>query len=326
MRSIISWDDYFGKQEESSYANPELIELLTALLSATRKVSKLFGRSDMTHKTTGTHQSKNVHGELQQKLDITANLTFIETMKAQKQICGIASEEEEFFLSFHNTGKYVLLLDPLDGSFNIDANCPIGTIFSLYHRITPVNTPVKLEDFLQPGNMQVAAGYAVYSTTTNFVFTMGRGVNGFMLDTENEEFFMTHPNLQIPKTGRVISINDMAYYYTDSSIRHYLNLVKEKSEKGVASLTSRYSGAVVADFHRTLIKGGICLYPKSKQFPKGKLRLLYECNPIAFISENAGGKASDGHQNILDITPNDLHQKSSFIVGSPITVNNVLAM
>ena len=234
-------------------------------------------------------------------------------------ICGIASEEEEDFiivegLNKENLNKYVLLIDPLDGSSNIDVNVSVGTIFSIYRRVTPSGTPVSKKDFLQKGNKQVAAGYIFYGTSTMLVYTTGHGVNGFTLNPAIGAFYLSHPNMIIPDEGNLYSINEGYYSHFSMGVKKYLKYCQEEKEDRPYS--SRYIGSLVSDFHRNLIKGGIYLYPASSKYPKGKLRLLYECNPIAFLTEQANGLATDGKRRILDIQPEKLHERSPVFCGS----------
>ena len=210
--------------------------------------------------------------------------------------------------------KYVVLMDPLDGSSNIDVNVSVGTIFSIYRRISETGSPVTLEDFLQPGSEQVAAGYVLYGSSTMMVYTTGHGVNGFTLDPSIGSFYLSHRNMQTPKNGSIYSINEGNYVHFPQGVKDYLKYCQE--EKADRPYTSRYIGSLVSDFHRNLIKGGIYIYPTSSKAPDGKLRLLYECNPIAFLAEQSGGMASNGHQRIMDIKPTELHQRVPFFVGS----------
>ena len=205
-------------------------------------------------------------------------------------------------------------MDPLDGSSNIDVNVSVGTIFSIYRRVTPVGTPVTIDDFLQPGKNQVAAGYVAYGTSTMMVFTTGHGVNGFTLNPAIGTFYLSHPNMSFKETGKIYSVSEGYFAHFEEGMKEYLKYCK--LEEGDRPYTARYIGSLVADFHRNLIKGGIYIYPKSKTAPNGKLRLLYECNPMAFIAEQAGGKASDGFNRILDLEPTALHQRVPFYVGS----------
>ena len=219
----------------------------------------------------------------------------------------------------NHQNKYIVLIDPLDGSSNIDVNVSVGTIFSVYRRITPVGTPVQLKDFLQKGNQQVAAGYIVYGTSTMLVYTTGDGVNGFTLNPAIGSYYLSHPDMQFPENGTIYSVNEGNYIHFPQGIKNYIKYCQE--EEGNRPYTSRYIGSLVSDFHRNMIKGGIYMYPKSSKNSNGKLRLLYECNPMAFIAEQANGKASDGFTRIMDIEPRELHQRVPFICGSKSMVN-----
>lgn len=233
---------------------------------------------------------------------------------------GIASEELDDFIAFDdpvsNNSKYVCLFDPLDGSGNIDVNVSIGTIFSVYRRITALGTTATIDDFLQPGIKQIAAGYVVYGSSTMLVYATRRGVNGFTLDPSVGEFTMSHPNIKCPSAGRIYSVNHGNYFQYSKGVQQYIQRCQQKTKADGGPYTQRYIGSMVADVHRNLIKGGIFMYPSTIDKPKGKLRLLYECNPFAFIMEVAGGKATNGRQRILDVQPTELHQRSSFFVGS----------
>ncbi len=258
-------------------------------------------------------------GEDQQKLDVYANEKFIQTLVNRNIVCGIASEEEDDFISINSSdnkhqNKYVVLMDPLDGSSNIDVNVSVGTIFSIYRRVTPVGTPVKLQDFLQKGNEQVAAGYIIYGTSTMLVYTTGDGVNGFTLNPAIGTFYLSHPQIKFPNEGTIYSVNEGNYIHFPQGIKNYIKYCQ--MEENNRPYTSRYIGSLVSDFHRNMIKGGIYLYPTSTKNPQGKLRLLYECNPMAFLAEQASGKASDGSSRIMDIIPTELHQRVPFVCGS----------
>jgi fructose-1,6-bisphosphatase I len=267
----------------------------------------------------GAFGETNIQGEDQQKLDVYANEKFIQTLTNRNIVCGIASEEEDDFISINsqdenNNNKYVVLIDPLDGSSNIDVNVSVGTIFSIYRRVTPVGTPVQLEDFLQKGSQQVAAGYVVYGTSTMLVYSTGHGVNGFTLNPAIGTFYLSHPKMTFSEDGKIYSVNEGNYIHFPQGIKDYIKYCQ--MEEGDRPYTSRYIGSLVSDFHRNMIKGGIYLYPKSSKTSNGKLRLLYECNPMAFLAEQAQGKASDGFNRILDIEPTELHERVPFICGS----------
>ncbi|MCL6408352.1 class 1 fructose-bisphosphatase, partial [Dickeya dadantii] len=236
-------------------------------------------------------------------------------------------EEEDEIVIFEGdkteNAKYVVLMDPLDGSSNIDVNVSVGTIFSIYRRITPLGTSVTEADFLQPGSQQVAAGYIVYGSSTMLVYTTGHGVHAFTYDPSLGVFCLSHEKVCFPEKGNMYSINEGNYIKFPSGVKKYIKYCQEQDEETQRPYTSRYIGSLVADFHRNLLKGGIYLYPSTASYPKGKLRLLYECNPMAFLAEQAGGKASDGKHRILDITPEKLHQRSPFFVGTESMVDDV---
>lgn len=304
-------------QDEFKYATGELSRIFSAIRLATKIVNNHVNMAGLLD-ILGDHGAENVQGERQQKLDVFANNTFINTLSQREVVCGIASEENEDFIAIHNTknqdySKYVVLIDPLDGSSNIDVNVSVGTIFSIYRRVTPSGTPVTIEDFLQPGHMQVAAGYTLYGTSTMLVYTTGSGVNGFTLNPGVGVFFLSHPNMKFPENGKIYSINEGNYAKFPEGVKKFLKFCQE--EKDDRPLTSRYIGSLCSDFHRNLLKGGIYIYPSGTNSPKGKLRLLYECNPMAFLTEQAGGKASDGYQRIMDVVPTELHQRIPFFCG-----------
>jgi len=305
-------------QSAFKYTSGELSRLINSIRLAAKVVNHEVNKAGLVD-ITGTAGDTNIQGEDQQKLDVYANEKFIQTLTNRNIVCGIASEEEDDFISINsqdenNQNKYVVLIDPLDGSSNIDVNVSVGTIFSIYRRITPVGTPVTLEDFLQKGNQQVAAGYVVYGTSTMLVYTTGHGVNGFTLNPALGTLYLSHPNMQFPEDGSIYSVNEGNYNHFPQGVKNYIKYCQK--EEGNRPYTSRYIGSLVSDFHRNMIKGGIYLYPKSSKNSDGKLRLLYECNPIAFIAEQASGKASDGFTRILDIEPTKLHQRVSFFCGS----------
>ncbi len=312
------------KQSEFPYATGELSQLLTSIRLAAKVVNREINKAGLAD-ILGAVGAENVQGENQMKLDVYANDTFINAMRAMGEVCGVGSEELEDFISFndeiHKDAKYVVLMDPLDGSSNIDVNVSVGTIFSIYRRVTPVGSPVSLEDFLQPGNKQVAAGYVVYGSSTMLVYTTGHGVNGFTLDPSIGVFCLSHPQMTIPEEGKIYSINEGNYAHFPAGVKKYLKYCQEVDEATFRPYTSRYIGSLVSDFHRNLLKGGIYIYPTGTKAPQGKLRLLYECNPLALIAEQAGGKASDGQNRILDIEPEALHQRVPYFIGSSAMVN-----
>lgn len=305
-------------QKDFQYSSGELTRLLSSIKLASKIVNHKVNQAGLVD-IIGKFGAENIQGEEQQKLDVFANEVFIRTLSQREVVCGIASEENDDFIQIENCqnsdkSKYVVLIDPLDGSSNIDVNVSVGTIFSIYRRVTPVGTPVQLEDFLQAGNRQVAAGYVVYGSSTMLIYTTGHGVHGFTLNPSIGTFYLSHPNLQIPEDGSIYSINEGNYALFPQGVKNYLKYCQQ--EEGNRPYTSRYIGSLCADFHRNLIKGGIYIYPSGTKSPNGKLRLLYECNPMAFLAEQAGGKASDGFNRIMDIEPTELHQRVPFFCGS----------
>ncbi|GFZ89052.1 fructose-1,6-bisphosphatase class 1 [Aquaticitalea lipolytica] len=305
-------------QSSFKYSSGELSRLINSIRLAAKVVNHEVNKAGLVD-IIGAAGETNIQGEDQQKLDVYANTKFIQTLKNRNIVCGIASEEEDDFITINsqdenNQNKYVVLIDPLDGSSNIDVNVSVGTIFSIYRRVTPVGSPVQIEDFLQPGNQQVAAGYVVYGTSTMLVYTTGDGVNGFTLNPAIGTFYLSHPKMSFPENGKIYSVNEGNYIHFPQGIKNYIKYCQ--MEEGDRPYTSRYIGSLVSDFHRNMIKGGIYLYPKSSKDSVGKLRLLYECNPMAFLAEQANGKASDGFNRILDIQPTELHQRVPFICGS----------
>jgi len=300
------------------YSSGELSRLIRSLRLAAKVVNHEVNKAGLVD-ILGLHGDTNIQGEDQQKLDVYANETFIQTLINREIVCGIASEENDDFITISgknkdNQNKYVVLMDPLDGSSNIDVNVSVGTIFSIYRRVTPIGTPVTNEDFLQPGNKQVAAGYIIYGTSTMLVYTTGCGVNGFTLNPALGSWYLSHPNIQFPENGSIYSINEGNYVHFPEGVKKYIKYCQEEKED--RPYTSRYIGSMVSDIHRNMIKGGIFIYPKSSKANNGKLRLLYECNPMAFIVEQAGGKATDGFTRIMNIQPKELHERAPFFCGS----------
>lgn len=304
------------KQHQFPHATGELTALLAAIKLSAKLINREINKSGLMD-NLGKTDFVNVQGEAQTTLDVYANEVLKNALEARQLVAGIASEEDEGLVIFENKesqeGKYVVLMDPLDGSSNIDVNVSVGTIFSIYHRVTPIGERIQEIDFLQPGRAQVAAGYVIYGSSTMLVYTTGHGVNGFTYDPSIGEFCLSHPDMQFPKKGNMYSINEGFYLKFPQGVKKYLKYCQE--EKDDRPYTSRYIGSLVADFHRNLLKGGIYIYPETTQYPTGKLRLLYECNPMAFIAEQAGGKASNGKQAILDIKPSQLHERMPFYVG-----------
>ena len=314
-------------QSSFKYSSGELSRLINSIRLAAKVVNYEVNKAGLVD-ILGAAGDTNVQGESQQKLDVYANEKFIQMLTNRNIVCGIASEEEDHFIAINSNdknhqNKYIVLIDPLDGSSNIDVNVSVGTIFSVYRRVTDVGTPVSLDDFLQKGSEQVAAGYIIFGTSTMLVYTTGHGVYGFTLNPAIGTFYLSHPNMQFPKNGKIYSVNEGNYIHFPQGIKDYIKYCQ--MEEGDRPYTSRYIGSLVSDFHRNMIKGGIYLYPKSSKTSAGKLRLLYECNPMAFLAEQANGKATNGVQRILDIQPTELHQRVPFICGSTNMVEDVEA-
>ncbi len=315
-------------QQDFPFATGELSRLLSDIALAAKIVSNDVRKAGLVDHILGAQGGQNVQGEEQQKLDVVADAAFIRAFENGGEVCGIASEENDNFLAFTSANaqnaNYVVLFDPLDGSSNIDVNVSIGTIFSIYRRVSPVGTPATLEDMLQPGTQQVAAGYVLYGSSTILVYSTGNGVNGFTLDPSIGEFFLSHPNMRMPENGRIYSVNEGNLQDFDSTLRSYLSYCQSNDNQTGKPYSGRYIGSLVADFHRNLIKGGIYIYPAVPSAPQGRLRLLYECNPLAFIAEQAGGLATNGKQRILDIQPTELHQRVGFYIGSKLMVEKAM--
>jgi fructose-1,6-bisphosphatase I len=298
-----------SNQEQFAYASGELSQLLRDIALASKVVNREVNKAGLID-IMGSMGSTNTAGDQQQKLDVLANIRFTRALTKGGEACALISEETESYLDLNNDGKYVIAIDPLDGSSNIDVNVSIGTIFSVYRRKSPVGTPIQDEDILQMGSEQVAAGYILYGSSTMLVYTAGFGVNGFTYEPSLGEYFLSHPNMKIPVDGKIYSINEGSYNSFPQPVKDYVSYCKEKS------YTGRYIGSLVADFHRNLLKGGIYIYPATAKDPQGKLRLMYECNALAFIAEQAGGKATNGKSRVLEIKPTTLHQRVPFYVGS----------
>ncbi len=317
-RKIVSLGEFIiDRQSDFKYAKGELSRLLSAIGLAARIVNKEIRRAGLAD-ILGDYGSTNVQGEQVKKLDIYANEHFIKALKDRGEVCAIASEENDNLVEFHGEycrdGKYVVAMDPLDGSSNIDVNVSVGTIFSIYRRKS--DNPANPDNFMQPGYEQVAAGYVIYGSSTMMVYSTGNGVNGFTLDESIGAFFLSHPDMQMPKNGRIYSINEGNYVHFPQGVKDYIKWCQVEDKETNRPFTSRYIGSAVADFHRNLIKGGIFIYPATAPAPRGKLRLLFECNPLAFLAEQAGGRATDGFKRILGIQPTELHQRTPLFIGS----------
>lgn len=306
-------------EEERNYpeATGELSDLLHDLSLAAKVISLEVNKAGLVD-ILGFTGDQNVHGEQVKKLDIYANDMMIKAMDHGGHLCVMASEEEENIIHIppeFYIGKYVLLFDPLDGSSNIDVNISIGTIFSIYRRVSPEDGPGTMEDCLQKGLKQVAAGYIIYGSSTIFVYTVGNGVHGFTLDPSFGEFILSHPNITTPKKAKIYSINEGNYLYWHPGLKKYIKWLQEEDAATERPYSSRYIGSMVADIHRNLLYGGIFMYPADSRSPNGKLRLMYECNPMAFIVEQAGGRASNGKQRLLEVQPTSLHERTPIFIG-----------
>lgn len=320
--SVVTIDRFIIEQERlHPEATGELSGILYDMALAAKMIASKVRRAGLAD-ILGATDNENVQGEIQQKLDVFANDTIVKAMDHSGRLCGMASEEEPEIIPIPDKfkcGKYCLLFDPLDGSSNIDVNVPVGTIFSVVQKISR-GRHGESEDFLQPGRRQVAAGYVIYGSSTMLVYTTGQGTHGFTLDPTIGEFLLSHPNIQIPDSGRYLSVNDSYEQYWDDNVKLLMRKFRGL-EGGHRPLNVRYVGSFVADFHRNLLGGGIFCYPANRKNPQGKLRLLYEANPLAFIVEQAGGAASDGTNDIMKLMPTELHQRTPLYIGSRSAVN-----
>ncbi|MDW8392615.1 MAG: class 1 fructose-bisphosphatase [Chitinophagales bacterium] len=325
-KKVITLDEFiYERERDFPFATGELSGLLRDIGFAAKIVNREVNKAGLVD-ILGTMGISNTTGDEVKKLDLFANEQFITSLQVSGECCGVASEEMESFLPINTedakNAKYVVTLDPLDGSSNIDVNVGIGTIFSIYRRQSFFGT-CTLEDFLQKGSRQVAAGYILYGSSTMMVYTTGNGVNGFTLDPSIGEFCLSHPGIKIPETGKIYSVNQGNFLKFDQAIKEYITYCQSEDKATGRPYSLRYIGSLVADVHRSLLYGGIFMYPASKGSPHGKLRLLYECFPMAFIIEQAGGKASDGQRRILDLQPTELHQRCPVFLGSSQMVDKV---
>jgi fructose-1,6-bisphosphatase I len=319
-RKVQTLDEFTIQQRRDfPQSTGELSMLLKDIALAAKRVNVEVNKAGLVD-ILGDAGEVNVQGEDVKKLDIFANNQFIGVTRHGVSCAGVGSEENDDIVIFDdrlsNDSKYVMLMDPLDGSGNIDVNVSIGTIFSIYRRVSEKGTPVTMEDFLQPGNKQIAAGYVIYGSSTMLVYATRISVNGFTLDPTIGEFTLSHPDIKCPDTGKIYSVNHGNFWQYAEGVRKYINVCQKKEKADGGPYTQRYIGSMVADVHRNLIKGGIFMYPTTRDKPNGKLRLLYECNPLAYIVERAGGKATNGTDRILNIKPTELHQRSSLFIGS----------
>jgi len=319
MQGILTLGQFIiEKQNEFPYAKGELSRLLRDIGIASKIVNREVNKAGLMD-ILGDAGTINIQGESQKKLDVFANEQFISALQSGGECCIVASEENDEFVyidgEVFKNAKYIVAIDPLDGSSNIDVNVAVGTIFSIYRRKSVVGKAT-LADVLQNGTEQVAAGYVIYGSSTMLVYTTGKGVNGFTLDPSIGEFCLSHPKMKIPDNGTIYSINEGNYVHFPEGVKKYLKYCQVEDENTLRPYTSRYIGSMVADIHRNMIKGGIFIYPTTSSAPNGKLRLVYECNPMAFIIEQAGGRATDGYSRILDKDVTSLHQRSAIFIGS----------
>jgi fructose-1,6-bisphosphatase I len=331
MSKLITLNEFILTNQSSfPFATGELSRLLNDIAVASKIISRDVRKAGLVDHILGAQGNHNIQGEEQQKLDLVADNAFIRALEQGGEVCGIASEENDHFVAFKSqqskNGKYVVLFDPLDGSSNIDVNVSIGTIFSIYRRISPIGSEATIEDMLQPGINQVAAGYVLYGSSTMMVYTTGNGVNGFTLDPSIGEFCLSHPNMKIPENGRIYAMNEGNIFECEEGLRTYIQFCQSRENQTGMPYSGRYIGSLVADFHRNLIKGGIYIYPDVLSAPEGKLRLLYECNPLAFIVEQAGGLATTGRKRVLEIIPERLHQRVPYYVGSRLMVEKAMSL
>lgn len=328
MSKLTTLNEFImDREDDFEFATGELTRLLNDIAIASKIVARDVRRAGLVDAIQGAQGEVNVQGEDQQKLDVVADNQFIKMFESGGEVCGIASEENDDFVAFESTvskdGKYVVLFDPLDGSSNIDVNVSIGTIFSIFRRTSKVGELATIEDMLQTGAKQVAAGYVVYGSSTMLVYSTGCGVNGFTLDPSIGEFCLSHPNMKMPETGRQYSMNEGNINICEKGIQDFIAHCQEFDPATNRPYSGRYIGSLVADFHRILIKGGIYIYPDTKNHPEGRLRLIYECNPLAFLAEQAGGLATTGRKRILDVKPTELHQRVPYVIGSKKMVEHL---
>ncbi len=318
---VISLDRHIIDEQRRYGGRGDFSAILSQIIFAAKIVAAQVAHAGLVEDILGRTGNTNVQGEEVQKLDVYANSMFISALNYIGKVCVMASEEDPDLILVpkeHPKGEYVVMFDPLDGSSNVDVNVSIGTIFGIYKRVSDGDDGI-LEDCLQPGSQLFGAGYIIYSSSVNLVYSTGNGVNVFSLDPSVGEFVLSNPDIKIPPRGKIYSANEGNYAYWKKGTREYIDYLKSEDNKIGKPYSSRYIGSLVADFHRNLLKGGIFLYPEDIKDPKkptGKLRLLYEANPLAYIAEQAGGYASTGYERILDIKPGKLHQRVPLIIGS----------
>jgi len=325
--SITTLNQFISDQQNKfPYVQGSLSRIFGAIQLAAKMINRDVRKAGLID-VLGNFGETNVQGEEQKKLDVISNDVFMKLMDMGGDCVCVVSEEDEgiHWCPDGKDGKYILAIDPLDGSSNIDVNASIGSIFSIYKRLSP-DKAVTEEDILQKGHHQVAAGYVIYGSATMFVYTTGNGVNGFTLDDSIQEFCLSHPDIKTPDAGTILSVNEGNLNEFPQGVIDYIAWCKQENNEEKRPYSARYIGSLIADFHRNLLKGGIYLYPSTNKAPKGKLRLLYECNPMAFLVEQAGGKASTGHQRIMEIQPESFHQRTPLIIGSIKMVEQVERM
>jgi fructose-1,6-bisphosphatase I len=329
-RNLVTLDEFTIMQtRQFSQATGELSTLLRDIGLACKFINKQVNKAGLAD-ILGAQGAVNVQGEEQMKLDVFADQVLINVLKNSSDCAGIASEENDHFVAFDDehskNSKYVVLFDPLDGSSNIDVNASIGTIFCIYKRVSPLGQVCNEADFLQKGRNIMAAGYVIYGSSTMLVYATRLGVNGFTLEPSIGEFCLSHRDMKCPEKGKIYSINQGNWSKYDDNIRNYLNFCMESDKETSRPYSHRYIGSMVADMHRTLIKGGIFLYPADKSNANGKLRLLYECNPMSYLIEMAGGLSTNGHDSILNLQPTELHQRVPVFIGSKLMVEQLQSM
>jgi fructose-1,6-bisphosphatase I len=324
-KGLVTLEEYIiQSQNRFPAATGELSQLLRDIGLASKIISREVNKAGITN-ILGKDGSENVHGENVMKLDIFADQQLISALERSNMTCMVISEENDGIVHLKSSsGKYIVYMDPLDGSSNIDVNVSIGSIFSIYMRPSRYENSIREEDALQPGIKQVAAGYVLYGSSTTLAYTTGLGVSLFTLDPSIGEFILTESRIEMPDHGSIYSINEGSYHSWDPGLKKYIKYCQEEDEETNRPYSARYIGSMVADIHRTLMKGGIFIYPKSKRYPEGKLRLMYECNPLGFMIEQAGGLATDGKQRILEKQPNSIHQRTAFYAGSKENVEKAM--
>lgn len=327
-KRITSLNEFIiQRQHEYPDSSGELSALLHHISLAAKIVNRIVNKAGLTD-ILGAAGTNNASGEDVKKLDMFAHYHFLHTLTTCGQCCGIASEESDEIIVLEDAlskhSKYVICIDPLDGSSNIDVNVSVGTIFAIYRRLSPEDGACNTADFLQSGRNLIAAGYIIYGSSTVLMYSTGNGVNGFTLDPSLGEFCLSNPNVKIPENGLYYSINESYKNYFPTTVNEFIEYCKEEDKETKRPYSSRYIGSMVADLHRNLLKGGIFMYPPMKTHPRGKLRILFECNPMAFIVEQAGGIATDGEQPILDLVPTKIHERTPIYIGSPQMVNKLL--